>query len=99
MERASPEELEQAGRRGRLRRKDRQLVSALGLCRYLTIGQVIELGVGAKTGKATGYRLRGLAGEETRSKVRASRPVLLRRFLFRSFEGERLHLWALPPAG
>ena len=56
-ERASPEQVEQAGRRRRLRRKDRQLVGALGLCRYLTIRQVIELGVGAKTGKATGYRV------------------------------------------
>ena len=99
MERASPEQVEQVGRRRPLRRKDRQLVGALGLCRYLTIGQVMELGVGAKTGKATGYRLRGLAGEETRSKVRASRPALLRCFPFRSFEGERLHLWALTPAG
>ena len=99
MERASFEELEQTGRRGRLRRKDRRLVGALGLCRYLTIQQVIELGVGARTEKATGFRLRGLAGEETRSKVRATRPALLRRFPFRSFEGERLHLWALTPAG
>jgi hypothetical protein len=32
--------------------------------RYRTIQQVIELGVGAKTGKATGYGLRGLAGED-----------------------------------
>src|SRR3974377_2483528 len=98
MERAAPEQVEQAGRRRALRGKDRQLVGALGLCRYLTIGQVIELGVGARTEKATGYRLRGLAGEETRSKVRASRPALLRCFPFRSFDGERLHLWALPPA-
>jgi hypothetical protein len=55
--------------------------------------------VGAKTEKATEYRLRGLAGEETRSKVRASSPALLRCFPFRSFDGERLHLWALTPAG
>lgn len=80
MERASPAELEQTGRRGRLRRKDRQLVGAPGLCRYMSIRQVIELGVGAKTGKATGYRLRGLAGEEIRSKVRAASPALLRAF-------------------
>jgi len=51
MERASPEQVEQTGRRRRLGRKDRQLVGALGLCRYLTIRQVIELGLGAKTGK------------------------------------------------
>jgi len=81
-----PEELEQTGRRRRLRRKDRRLVGAHGLCRYLTIGQVIELGVGARTGKATGHRLRGLAGDETRSKVRASRSALSRGFPFRSFE-------------
>ncbi len=83
MERAFHEELEQTNRRGRLRRRDRQLVGALGLCRYLIIQQVIELGVGARMEKATGYRLRGLAGEETRSKVRASRPALLRGFPFR----------------
>jgi len=61
-----PEEVEQAAR---LRRKDRQLVGAPGLCRYLTIRQVVELGVGARTEKATGYRLRGLAGERARSKM------------------------------
>ncbi len=33
--------------RGRLRRKDQQLVGALGLWRYLSVRQVIELGVGA----------------------------------------------------
>jgi hypothetical protein len=71
----------------------------LGLCRYLTIQQVMELGLGAKMEITTGHRLRGLAGEATRSKIRASSPPLLRRFPFRSFDGKRLILWTLTPSG
>jgi hypothetical protein len=92
-----PEPVEQAGRRWALRGRDRQLVGALGPCRYLTIRQVIEPGVGAKTEKASGYKVRGLAGEETRSEVRVSRRGLLRCLPFRSFAG--VHLWALTPSG
>ena len=49
-----PEPVEQAGRRRALRGRDRLLVGALGLCRYLTIRQFIELGVGAKIEKRPG---------------------------------------------
>lgn len=93
MEPQSPEQLDQRSRCRALRRKDRLLLGVLGLARYLSAQQVIDLGLGARTQKATGYRLRGLAGEATRSKVRASRPAFLRRFSFRSFEGAPLHLW------
>ena len=74
-------------------------MAALGVSRYLTVQQVMALGLGARTEKATGYRLRGLAGEGTRSKVRAFHPPLLRDFRFRSFDGQWLQLWALTPAG
>jgi len=84
MEPFIPEPVEQAGRlcsegKGPTAR------GALGLCRYLTIRQVIELGVGAKTEKATGYRLRGSACEgdkvrgasvEARALERLSLPFL-----------------------
>ena len=56
MERASPEELEQTGRHRPLKRKDRQLAGALGLCRYLTIQQVISV---RHDGEGAGYGLRG----------------------------------------
>ena len=85
MERAAPEQVEQAGRRRALRGKDRQLVGALGLCRYLIIRQVTELGVFAQTEKATGYRLRRLAGGKTRSKVRAFEALGVAPLTFRSF--------------
>ena len=96
---APPEQPDPLTRCRPLRQRDRLLLGVLGLCRYLTIPQVIELGLGAKTEITTGHRLRGLAGEATRSKIRASSPSLLRRFPFRSFDGERLNLWALTPAG
>jgi len=54
--------------------------------------------VSAKTGKATGYRLLGSAAED---KVQGAsvEARAVETLSFRSFEGERLHLWALTPAG
>jgi len=86
-------------RAGRLKRRDRELVALLGMCRYLTAKQVVELGQGARTEKVAGYRLRGLAGEATSSKVRGFEPALLRPLRFRGFDGEPFQLWALTPAG
>src|SRR6516162_11049635 len=42
--------------------------------------------------KATGYRIRGLAGEENKSKARAFEAGAVEVLPFRSFDGERLHL-------
>jgi hypothetical protein len=53
----------------RLGPKDRELISLLGVCRYLTVGQMVRLGHWATTAKAIQYRLRGLSGEGTRYKV------------------------------
>ena len=83
----------------RLQRRDRELVALLGVCRYLTVRQLVELGLGAKTVKAAEYRLRSLAGEATQSKVRPFKPALTRALPFRAFDGKPFQLWALTPAG
>jgi hypothetical protein len=89
----------QGGQARRLGAKDRELISLLGVCRYLTIGQMIRLGHWATTAKAMLYRLRGLSGEGTRYKVRAFNPPMLRQLGFRAFDGEPQQLWALTTAG
>ncbi len=83
----------------RLQRRDRELISLLGVCRYLTAKQLVELGLGAKTVKAAEYRLRSLAGEATQLKVRPFKPALTRALPFRAFDGTPFQLWALTPAG
>jgi hypothetical protein len=45
------------------------------------------------------YRLRGLSGEGTASKVRPMEPPMLRPLGFRAFDGEPQQLWALTTAG
>jgi hypothetical protein len=86
-------------RAGRLRQRDRDLVALLGICRYLTARQPVELGTGARTEKSATYKLRGLAGEATRAKVRPFEPALLRALAFRAFDGQPFQLWALTAAG
>ncbi len=86
-------------RPGQLKQRDRDLVALLGICRYLTARQLVQLGSGARTEKAGTYRLRGLAGDATRAKVRPFEPALLRALPFRSFDGRPFELWALTPAG
>jgi hypothetical protein len=86
-------------RAGRLRQRNRDLVALLGVCRYLTARQLVELGTGARTEKSATYRLRGLAGEATRAKVRPFEPALLRALAFRAFDGQPFQLWALTAAG
>jgi hypothetical protein len=87
------------GEARRLRQRDRELVALMGVCRYLTAKQLIELEHGPKTEKAAEYRLRSLSGEATHSKVRAIEPALTRALPFRAFDGSRMRLWALTPAG
>ncbi|HTS79436.1 MAG TPA: replication-relaxation family protein [Myxococcaceae bacterium] len=86
-----------AGRR--LGAKDRELISLLGVCRYLTVGQLVRLGRWAATVKAMQYRLRGLSGEGTTYKVRPFNPPMLRQLVFRAFDGELQQLWTLTTAG
>ena len=86
-------------RAGRLKQRDRDLVALLGVCRYLTARQLVELGGGTRTEKAAAYRLRGLSGEATRLKVRPFKPPLTRALQFRAFDGKPFQLWALTPAG
>jgi hypothetical protein len=87
------------GETRRLRQRDRELVAFMGVCRYLTARQLVELQHGPKTEKAAEYRLRSLSGEATHSKVRAIEPALTRALPFRAFDGSRMRLWALTPAG
>ena len=51
-----------------LRQRDRELVALMGVCRYLTAKQLVELQHGPKTEKAAEYRFRSLSGEATHSK-------------------------------
>ena len=83
----------------RLGEKDRELISLLAVCRYLTVGQIVRLGRWATTVKAMQYRLRGLSGEGTTYKVRPFNPPMLRQQAFRAFDGEPQQLWALTTAG
>jgi hypothetical protein len=87
------------GEARRLRQRDRELVGLIGVCRYLTAKQLVELQHGPKTKKAAEYTLRSLSGEATHSKVRAIEPALTRALPFRAFDGSRMRLWALTPAG
>jgi hypothetical protein len=87
-------------RRGRrLGPKDRELISLLGVCRYLTVRQMLRVGRWATTAKAMQYRLRGLSGDGTAYKVRPIDPSMLRPIGFRAFDGEPQQLWALTTAG
>jgi hypothetical protein len=83
----------------RLAPKDRELIALLGICRYLTVRQMVRLGCWGTTAKAMQYRLRGLSGEETAYKVRPFNPPMLRPLGYRAFDGEPLHLWGLTTAG
>jgi Replication-relaxation len=85
-------------RRQRLQRRDRELLAVLGICRYLTLRQVVALGPDGSSEKGTGQRLRKLAGE-TKGKGSAFHPPLLRTIPYRAFSGEPLRLWGLTTAG
>jgi hypothetical protein len=88
-------------RRGRpacLRPRDRELLALLGLCRYLTVPQVVALFAGGRTEKAITDRLRTLAGE-ARGKAWPFTPTLLRPLSYRAFDGQPKRLWGLTVAG
>jgi hypothetical protein len=82
----------------RLQRRDRELLALLGICRYLTLRQVVALGPDGSSEKATGQRLRKLSGE-AKGKGSAFHPPLLRAIRYRAFSGEPLRLWGLTSAG
>jgi Replication-relaxation len=86
------------GRARRLGQRDRALLALLGLCRYLTVWQVVALDSGHGTERAAAQRLRRLAAE-VRSRGLPFRPSLLRAVPYRAFDGEPLQLWGLSPAG
>ncbi|RPH70593.1 MAG: hypothetical protein EHM78_10700 [Myxococcaceae bacterium] len=89
----------QGGTGRRLGSRDRELISLLGVSRYLTVRQILRLGLGATTAKAMQYRLRGLSGEGTAYKVRPFNPPVVRQLGFRAFDGEPQQLWSLTTAG
>src|SRR5271163_1835538 len=82
----------------RLQRPDRELLALLGVCRYLTAGQVAALKLGGRTEKGALQRLRRLSGEAP-SKAWPFTPALVRALAYRAFDGEPLRLWGLTPAG
>lgn len=82
----------------RLQRKDRELLALLGICRYLTGGQVVALESGGRTEKAAAQRLRRLAGEGPAHRW-AFTPPLVRAVAYRAFDGTALRLWGLTAAG
>ncbi len=86
------------GRPRRLQTQDRAVLALLGLCRYLTAGQVVALGVAGRTEKGVARRLRGLAGDG-RASVRARPAPLLRAVPYRTYAGEAARLWGLLSAG
>jgi hypothetical protein len=98
-EKPNPSTAPRATRRAPLGPKDRQLVTVLGLCRYLTVQQVLTAGLGGRTEESMRNRLRGLAGQSTAFKAKAVRPALLRSCPFRAFDGTRLELWGLTASG
>ncbi len=85
------------GRPRRLQQGDRAVLALLGLCRYLTGGQVVALGVAGRSEKAVARRLRGLAGEGASARARPA--PLLRAVPYRTYAGEAARLWGLGPAG
>jgi Replication-relaxation len=82
----------------RLQRPDRELLALLGVCRYLTAGQVASLRLGGRTEKGAVHRLRRLSGDAP-SKGWPFSPALVRALAYRAFDGEPLRLWGLTPAG
>ncbi len=93
-------------RRPKLTDRDRQLLGYLGLCRYLSTAQVLRLFFPARDKPSSQRRLLRLAAEwgTTRGRDAAGayanfEPPYLRRLFFRTYEGERVEVWALTDVG
>jgi hypothetical protein len=76
-----------------LKAKDRTLLAALGLCRALTLDQVVELLGNPRDTRTVHNRLRALAGDTGNVKLPNLGTVMLRRLRFRAFDGAPLVLW------
>jgi Replication-relaxation len=85
-------------RRRGLKARDRALLAALALCRYLTLEQVQRL-FGRGHPKVVGNRLRALAGDTGNVLLPDLGTVALRRLRFRAFDGAPLVLWTPTPTG
>lgn len=93
-------------RRPQLTDRDKQLFGYLGICRYLSTEQVLRLFFPARDRASSQRRLLRLAGEW--GSVRGARkgaayanfdPPYLRRLFFRTYEGQRVEVWALTEIG
>jgi hypothetical protein len=82
-------------RRTRLTDKDRQLIGALAIARYLSNEQLHRLFYSGRTAKTMAKRLRSLAGQGRRGFA----PPYLRRLSYRTHDGRYVDLWALTAAG
>ena len=82
-----------------LKPKDRWLLAVLGMCRALTLDQVVTLLGSPKDTRTVHNRLRALAGDSGNVKLQDFGAVTLRRLRFRAFDGAPLILWAPTPTG
>jgi len=90
-------------RRGRaartLKAQDRALLTALGLCRWLTLDQIQRLLGRPRHRETLEYRLRALSGDSGSIKLPRMETVVLRRLQFRAFDGSPLVLWTPTSTG
>lgn len=93
-------------RRPQLTERDRQLFGYLGICRYLSTEQVLRLFFPARDRASSQRRLLRLAGEWGRLRGDGKDgayanfdPPYLRRLFFRTYEGDRVEVWALTEVG
>jgi len=102
-ERRTKEEARSAPQRQRrqtgLKAKDKRLLAVLGLCRALTLNQVVALLGNPKDTRTVHNRLRALAGDTGNVKLPDFGAASLRRLRFRAYDGAPLILWAPTPAG
>jgi len=82
-----------------LKPKDRRLLAVLGMCRALTLDQVVTLLGNPKDTRTVHNRLRALAGDSGNVKLPDFGAVTLRRLRFRAFDGGPLILWTPTPVG
>ncbi|MFZ5479106.1 MAG: replication-relaxation family protein [Myxococcota bacterium] len=81
--------------RGRLTQRDRQLMGALAIARYLTTEQLARLFFPGRHPETARKRLLALAGEG-----KAGLPQLyLRRLFYRTFDGQLVAVWTLTGIG
>ena len=77
-----------------LKAKDKRLIAVLGMCRAMTLDQVVALLGNPRDTRTVHNRLRALAGDTGNVKLPDFGAVALRRLRFRAYDGAPLILWA-----